>query len=594
MPLGAVRLRRPGVISCPGVFQNESAMSPSSTAYPSARDLMDALRFLPEEGQIWLGEQRMLLMSLQASAFFRSELVTTLGVERARGVFIRLGYYSGLQDAELGESLRGERLGLRESFLAGPQLHALQGHVQAIPVVVEVDPEHNLFRSEFVWKGSFEVEVWRARGIQEMPVCWTLLGYASGYATQLLGREVQYRELECRGCGDAQCRIVGKFAEEWPDHEAFSALLREAPLIDELYELQARVATLEGDLARRHRDEDWGPIGSAPAFREMLAMLDSAAPSQVPVLLLGETGTGKEILARRLHDHSQRAEGPFIAVNCAAIPPELIESELFGVEKGAYTGAVQSRLGRFERAHGGTLFLDELAELSPRAQAALLRALQEQQIERVGGQALQDVDVRVVAATHGDLARRVEEGSFRKDLFFRLNAFTLTVPPLRERREDILPLAEHFLSRCELHYQRRTLGFSDQAHSAMAQYAWPGNVRELKNTIERGVILTADHKHITERALFGGYRVPTLEREKGQGLDDKGRLAAAPDGAVGEASPQQHIQALFDAGLTLEGIEREMLVAAQAESDGNIAAAARRLGMTRPSYAYRLKKYGLR
>ncbi|WP_416139305.1 sigma 54-interacting transcriptional regulator [Halomonas sp. HK25] len=569
-------------------------MTSSTPQYPSARDLMDALRFLPEEGQIWLGEQRMLLMSLQASAFFRSELVTTLGIERARGVFIRLGYYSGLQDAELGESLRGERLGLRESFLAGPQLHALQGHVQAIPVTVEVDPEHNHFRSEFVWKGSFEVEVWRARGVQEMPVCWTLLGYASGYATQLLGREVQYREVECRGCGDAQCRIVGKFAEEWPDHEAFTALLREAPLIDELYELQARVATLEGGLARRRSDDDWGPIGSAPAFREMLAMLDSAAVAEVPVLLLGETGTGKEILAQRLHEQSQRANGPFIAVNCAAIPPELIESELFGVEKGAYTGAVQSRLGRFERADGGTLFLDELAELSPRAQAALLRALQEHQIERVGGQALQDVDVRVVAATHADLAQRVEEGRFRRDLFFRLNAFTLTVPPLRERREDILPLAEHFLARCEHHYQRRTLGFSDQARSAMSQYAWPGNVRELKNSIERGVILTVDHKHITERALFGNYRVPTLEREKGQGLDNTGRLAAAPGGGAGEASPRQSIQALFDAGLTLEDIEREMLMAAQADSDDNLAAAARRLGMTRPAYAYRLKKFGLR
>ncbi|MDY7114751.1 sigma 54-interacting transcriptional regulator [Halomonas sp. SSL-5] len=568
---------------------------PSSTPqYPSARDLMDALRFLPEEGQIWLGEQRMILMSLQASAFFRNELVTTLGAERARGVFIRLGYYSGLQDAELGESLRGERLGLRDSFLAGPQLHALQGHVKAVPGQLDIDLENDRFYSEFVWKGSFEVEVWRGRDTQSIPVCWTLLGYASGYATQLLGREVQYREVECLGCGDARCRIIGKFAEEWPDHQAFSAVLREAPLIDELYELQARVATLEGDLTRRQHEDDWGPIGAAPAFREMLAMLDSAAAAEVPVLLLGETGTGKEILARRLHEQSQRAAGPFIAVNCAAIPPELIESELFGVEKGAYTGAVQSRLGRFERAHGGTLFLDELAELSPRAQAALLRALQEHQIERVGGQGVKEVDVRVVAATHTDLLQRVEEGHFRRDLFFRLNAFTLTVPPLRERDEDIPALAEHFLARCEHHYQRRTLGFSDQARSAITQYAWPGNVRELKNSIERGVILTDDQKHITERALFGDYRVPTLQREKGQGLDERGRLSASADASDTEVTPRQQIQALFDAGLTLEDIEREMLMAAQEESQGNIAAAARRLGMTRPAYAYRLKKYDLR
>ena len=570
---------------------NELAMTSSTTDYPSVRDLMDALRFLPEEGQVWLGEQRMLLVSLQASAFFRNELIATLGVERARGLFIRLGYFSGLQDAGLGEALRGERLGVRESFLAGPQLHALQGYVQAVPLKLEIDLARGHFCSEFVWNDSFEVEVWRARGMQSAPVCWTLLGYASGYATQLLGREVQYREVECRGCGDAQCRISGKFAEEWPDHEDFSALLREAPLIDELYELQARVATLEGDLAQRRHDEEWGPVGTAPAFREMLAMLDSAAPSDVPVLLLGETGTGKEVLARRLHDQSQRAKGPFIAVNCAAIPPELIESELFGVEKGAYTGAIQSRLGRFERAHGGTLLLDELAELSPRAQAALLRALQEGQIERVGGQGLVDVDVRLVAATHTDLVKRVEEGDFRKDLFYRLNAFTLTVPPLRERHEDIVPLAEYFLSRCEQQYQRRTLGFSDQARSAMAQYAWPGNVRELKNVIERGVILTANNKHLTERALFGDLEMLTLKREKGQGLDAQGMLETAHTGS--EESPRQHVHALLAAGLTLEDIEREMLATAHAESRGNITAAARRLGMTRAAYAYRLKKYGL-
>lgn len=282
------------------------------------------------------------------------------------------------------------------------------------------------------------MDVWRPHGVQGTPVCWALLGYASGYATQLLGRDVQYREVECIGCGASRCRIIGKLAEEWPDHEAFSAVLHEAPLIDEFYELQARVAALESNLTRR-RDDDWGPIGSTPVFNEMLAMLDSAAASEVPVLLQGETGTGKEILARRLHDRSQRAEGPFIAVNCAAIPPELIESELFGVEKGAYTGANQSRMGRFERAHRGTLFLDELAELSPRAQAALLRTLQEHQIERVGVQEVKKVDVRVVAATHADLVQQVEKGSFRRDLLFRLNTFTLTVPPLRDRPQVRIP-----------------------------------------------------------------------------------------------------------------------------------------------------------
>ncbi|QOR40362.1 sigma 54-interacting transcriptional regulator [Billgrantia diversa] len=567
---------------------------PSIPRYPSARDLMDALRFLPEEGQIWLGEQRMLLMPLAASAFFRNELIHTLGMKRARGIFMRLGYYSGLTDAELGHKLRGGEEELEESYLAGPQLHALQGHVQAIPIKLEMDLEKDRFYSEFVWKGSFEVDAWQAHGPQSEPVCWTLLGYACAYASQLLGREVQFREVSCRGCGDAECRIIGRLAEEWPDHAAFAEQFREAPLIDELYELQARLATLEEDRVRTPDQDDWAPIGSAPAFLDMLALLDSAAPSDVPVLLLGETGTGKEILAQRLHERSQRARGPFVAVNCAAIPPDLVESELFGVEKGAYTGAVQSRMGRFERADGGTLFLDEVAELSPRAQAALLRALQEHQIERVGGQSVKRVDVRIIAATHTDLMQRVEQGTFRKDLFYRLNAFTLAVPSLRERREDIGPLAEHFLAHFERQYQRRTLGFTDQARAAMAEYPWPGNIRELKNTVERGLILTSHQKHVSEKALFGDSRMPGMERDKGQGLDARGMLTA-PTPVTGEAdSVHRHIAALIDAGLSLEDIEKEMLLAAQTGSDGNITAAARRLGMTRPAYAYRLKKYGLR
>lgn len=566
----------------------------SSSDYPSARDLMDALRFLPEQGQVWLGEQRMLVMPVAASSFFRNELIKTLGAERAKGLFMRLGYYSGSMDAELGESLRGQALSLEEQFFAGPQLHALKGHVKAVPVNLELDLANDRFYSEFIWEGSFEVDAARQRGIQDEPACWTLLGYASGYATQLLGREVQYREVTCRACGHDECRIVGRLAGEWSDHQAFADMLREAPLIDELYELQDRIATLESNLARSHDQESWGPIGTAPAFRDMLSMLDSAAPSEVPVLLLGETGTGKEILARRLHDHSPRADGPFVAMNCAAIPPELIESELFGVEKGAFTGANQSRMGRFERANGGTLFLDELAELPPRAQAALLRTLQEHQIERVGGESVRNVNVRIVAATHTDLPDRVAQGQFREDLFYRLNAFTVTVPPLCERVDDILPLAQHFLHQAEQHYQRRTQGFSDQARSTMQQYRWPGNVRELKNTVERGVILTADSKHITEKTLFGAYRVPTVERDHAQGLDDAGMLTGGDRAAAPEPTAAERIQPLLDAGMTLEEVEQKLIETAHAEANGNVTAAARRLGMTRAAYAYRLKKYGIR
>ncbi|SFI16374.1 V4R domain-containing protein [Modicisalibacter xianhensis] len=530
----------------------------------------------------------MLLMPLQASSFFREELVTNLGIERAKGIFMRLGYYSGLQDAELGDALRDRTQRLEESYLAGPQLHALQGHVKAEPISLDIDLDNDRFYSEFIWKGSFEVDVWRSEGPQPAPVCWTLLGYACAYATHLIGREVQFREVECRGCGDAQCRIVGKLAHEWEDHETFASQFRADPLIDELYELQERIATLEDDIARTRGRASWEPIGTTPAFRDMLGMLDRVSPSEVPILLLGETGTGKEILARRIHDNSPRVNGPFIAINCAAIPAELIEAELFGVEQGAFTGATRSRQGRFERAHGGTLFLDELAELSPRAQAALLRVLQEHEIERVGGQGLINVDVRIVAATHDNLTDRVEEGTFRKDLYYRLNTVTLTVPPLRERREDIPHLADHFLAHFECHYQRRTLGFSDQALAAMSYHAWPGNIRELKNAIERGVILTGDHKRITERAIFGQQPIATPDREKGKRLASHGRL----DLQEGSTPPSRRhlVRSLLEAGIPFEEIEQTLIEEALKEHDGNIAAAARQLGMTRAAFAYRLKK----
>ena len=230
-------------------------------------------------------------------------------------------------------------------------------------------------------------------------------------------------------------------------------------------------------------------VGQSPAFRRVMEMMHLAAPSTATILLLGESGTGKELFARAIHENSPRAQKPFIPINCAGIPESLLESELFGYEKGAFTGAISRREGRFERAAGGTLFLDEIGEISPAVQVKLLRVLQEGEIDRLGGSGPVPVDVRIVAGTNRDLAKLVEEGKFREDLFYRLNVVPITLPALRDRREDIPLLADHFLRRYALKNQKPMAGFTPEARARLEGYAWPGNIRELENAIQRAVVL---------------------------------------------------------------------------------------------------------
>ena len=302
--------------------------------------------------------------------------------------------------------------------------------------------------------------------------------------------------------------------------------------------------------------------------------------------MLGETGVGKEVIARSVHLRSERAEKPFIAVNCAAIPPDLIEAELFGVEKGAFTGAHQTRPGRFERANGGTIFLDEVIELSPRAQATLLRVLQEGELERVGGSHIRSVDVRVIAATNEDLADAVEAGRFRADLYYRLNVFPVKIPSLRERIEDLPLLAEHFLQKFHHEYNKRTLGLSDKALELCLQYHWPGNIRELENVIERGVILTDNSETISQENLFAV--VPnSFEHKQEERLSPSGHLIDSTNSQGFEMTSPDHI---INDGFSLEALEKEFILKAMQMAEQNVSKAARLLGLSRPALAYRLKK----
>ena len=547
------------------------------------KDLTDLIRFSHEDGKVWFGEQRMLLMHVSAMAAFRRELLNSIGVERAKGFFLRLGYQSGLKDAELSRRLRPNCSDI-DIFLTGPQLHSLKGMVKANPLKIDIDQKNGHFYAEIEWLNSWEVEVVKTElGQMDEPACWSLLGYACAFTSSFMGREIIFREVSCRGCGDDRCLIIGKPAQDWEDHEEFAQYFKAEPIIEQLYSLQSQVNSLRSNLERQ-QGQYYG-IGQSASYKEACIKIDKAAQGKVSVLLLGETGVGKEVIARSVHLRSKRAEQPFIAVNCAAIPQELIEAELFGVEKGAFTGANQSRAGRFERADNGTIFLDEVVELTPRAQATLLRVLQEQELERVGGSQTHKVDVRVIAATNESLEKAVNDGRFRADLFYRLSVFPVNIPPLRERSEDIPLLVEHFLQKFHDDYSKRTLGLSDKAWDYLYKYNWPGNIRELENAIERGVILTESNETISVDSLFAS----TMEQLQ---ANNDGHVNA--DGVIVKSSEKDKdnwVDDVFESKISLDDVEKTLTVRAMAKAKDNISGAARLLGITRPALAYRLKKH---
>ena len=412
------------------------------------------LHFAPEEGKIWLDDQRMILMHMSALGVLRRELIERLGRDEARGLLTRVGYSSGTLDSAVANQLR-ERRGPIQAMNIGPKLHMLEGIASVITVRTEIDQERGHFYGEYIWEDSSEAEEHlRIYGVGSEPVCWTQIGYASGFTSRFMGLPVLFREVECRGQGAAHCRIVGKAIDDWGDAEADLRFLRADELTGGLTgKTTGSVAPVQdgpGSAAAILGSDD--VVGVSAGFNAVCHKVRRVADTRATVLFLGESGVGKEILAHALHRISPRSQGPFIAVNCAAIPETLVESELFGVERGAFTGAAVTRPGRFERASGGTLFLDEIGILSLTSQGKLLRALQEREVERVGGNRTIPVDVRVVAATNLDLRSEVRHGRFREDLFFRLNVFPIIVPPLRERLEDIPVFMNHFLRKfCSLH-----------------------------------------------------------------------------------------------------------------------------------------------
>jgi DNA-binding NtrC family response regulator len=325
-------------------------------------------------------------------------------------------------------------------------------------------------------------------------------------------------------------------------------------------------------------------VGASAKMYEVCKRIGQVAPSNVTVLIRGESGTGKELVARAIHEHSLRAARPFVAVNCSAIPETLLESELFGHERGAFTGAAGRRLGKFEQAQGGTIFLDEVGDMTPATQSKVLRLLQDQTFERVGGSEAVRTDVRILAATNRPVEAYLVEGRFREDLYYRLRVVTIALPPLRERKEDIPALAEHFLRRCREELRSDRLRISRMAIEWLATHDWPGNVRELEHCVMKAAVLCKGTVILPEHLQLDATLVPrnarTIERN-GEALRALARLHL--DASAGSAFQR-----------LMEQVERELLVEAFKETGGNLSRAADLLGISRPTLREKAVKYGLR
>ena len=539
---------------------------------PTLEDLAECIFFSPGDGRVWLNDQRMLLFQSSALGRLRNELIDQLGMEKARAVFTRVGYAQGVRDGQLIRN-RWPDEDMTHYLAAGPRIHTLEGFVKAETVRFEYDVERGYYYGEFLWHESSEADEHLAsHGISNQPVCWLQIAYPTGYTSWLFGKLILFREVECRAMGAPHCRCIGQPVDAWGDSADGAEL-----------EMLGQVGTTPAHTAHRNHDDAQPVVGVSASFTRARHMLGRVAKTHATVLLTGESGSGKELFARTLHEMSSRSAQPFIAVNCAAIPDTLMEAELFGVDKGAFTGASVARPGRFERAQNGTLFLDEIASLSAVAQGKLLRALQEREIERVGGTRVIKVDVRIVAATNVDLRAEVQAGRFRQDLFFRLNVFPIDLPPLRERRDDIPLLMDHFLRIYSREHNVKPRGFTHRAVEALLSYDYPGNVREMQNLIERGVVFAEPDGVIDTQHMF----------RQGEKLESRS-LQLGPSGLLKRSAVAgADSDAAMPPGTTLSALERRLYVEALEKSQGNIAAAARLVGLSRPALEYRLRKFGL-
>jgi DNA-binding NtrC family response regulator len=534
-------------------------------------DHKELLELDPDGGVIRFAGQRALLLDAVAMGLLRKYLVENFGITAARTVLTQFGFAHGWR---MAEAVRSEFPWESDDEWrsAGTRIHALEGLFRVAP-----GGSGPLSRTGSMIVASYEAEQHLLHfGRSDIPVCWTICGLTSGYLSRIAGKHLYVLEHGCASKGDAACHLFARSREEWGGEHADELHFFEPSRLEECLDvsLQRVTRTLQAAERKLHRhrralvqvardvDEPLGIVTRSVAMRRLVELARRVAKVDSTVLITGESGSGKERIARLLHDVSTRATGPFIAVNCGAITETLLESELFGHARGAFTGATQDRPGLFEAANSGTLLLDEVGEVSPAMQVKLLRALQEREIRRVGENKSRQVDVRVVAATNRDLAHGVIGGGFRQDLYYRLKVVELHVPPLRERRDDILPLARVLLADAALRMKRKITGLVPDAADQLLRYGWPGNVRELENAMERAV------------ALASGSRVDLED------LPEEIRHTLPRGTAGGVVRP-------------LDEVEKEYIIAVLALNEGNQTRTAEQLHIGSATLYRKLKSYGL-
>jgi two-component system, NtrC family, response regulator HydG len=461
----------------------------------------ELVQFDSEDGVVRFAGERALIIDATAKGNLRKELINHFGISAARAILTRFGFVQGWRMAEAMQELF--------QWESEDDWHHACGRIHMLEGMYRLGPgtPGSLTKEGLTLIGSYEAEQHIAHlGQSDACVCWTICGLTSGYLSRAVGKEIYVLEERCIGRGDAVCHLLGRTLEEWGDARADELRFYRSQNLKEwlepsLHRITENLKEAERKLGERRRalarvapevEDPFGMVARSVAMRRVVDLARRIAKVDATVLITGESGTGKELIARLVHHESCRTLGPFVAVNCGAITESLLESELFGHARGSFTGAVQDRAGLFEAANGGTLLLDEIGDVSLGMQVKLLRVLQEWEIRRVGENKSRPVDVRVMAATNRELAADIAEGRFRKDLYYRLNVVQLHVPSLRDRREDILPLARVLLADAAARGDRAVTGLSPRAADQILRYAWPGNVRELENAMERAVALGRD------------------------------------------------------------------------------------------------------
>jgi len=530
----------------------------------------ELLDFASGSGLIRFAGQRAVLMNASALGQLRRELIEKIGITAARAILTRFGFVHGWRMAELMKAQFNWET-TEDWVHAGGRIHMIEGMYR-----LDDAPAGALSKEGLALLESYEAEEHLSHlGRSDIPVCWTITGLLSGYLSRAMDQQIYVLEEHCTARGDTACQLFGRTREEWGDErshelrffhtEDLRDLLDESlhRVTETLQEAEHKLRDKNRMLARVTRDPEdpAGMVARSPAMRRLLDIARRIARVDSTVLVTGESGTGKERVARLVHETSARARGPFIAVNCGAITETLLESELFGHARGAFTGATQDRPGLFESANKGTILLDEIGEVPIGMQVKLLRVLQEREIRRVGENKSRPIDVRVIAATNRELTEDIAKGRFRQDLYYRLNVVELHVPPLRDRREDILPLARQLLAQATIRLKRPIEGLSPRAADQLLRYSWPGNVRELENAMERAVALAR------------------MDRTDFDDLPEEVRQAVA-------------IPVLEGAIKMLDQVEKEYILAVLALNSGNQTRTAEQLGIGSATLYRKLKKFG--